>query len=206
MTFIRSARRISAFVVLASSSLLAGCFLAEDDEADPIIPAERLAYPLKMGGGQQCTYEGEDEKCERARFEKLPAGGYRITTWSVDDDGKEGDGSPNDYKLRLLTGPRVPQATFLVQQVNDSESQRFLGLLKRRALGGWTKISPNCDRLRAGNFVEFMNNNWLRVGEDSTLNGMTCHIRRAGLDDARLYRILDAAKPDDNPTVLFDGR
>lgn len=202
-----AARGIGAAILLLSTAMLGGCFLAEDDDANPIIPTERLAYPLKMGGGKQCTYDSDEETCARARFEKLPEGGYRITTWSLDDDGnEEGDGSAQDYKLRLLTGPGVPAATFLVvQSVDASESQRFLGLLKRRRLGGWTKISPNCDKLSPASFVEFMNNGWLRTAEDATLNGVTCHIRRNGLDDARLYTILDAARPDDNPTVLYDA-
>jgi hypothetical protein len=200
-----AARGIGAAILLVSSAMLGGCFLAEGDDADPIIPTDRLAYPLKMGGGQQCSYDSGEETCERAQFEKLPEGGYRITTWSVDDDGEEaGDGSSQEYKLRLLKGAGVPAATFLVQSVDASESQRFLGLLKRRLQGGWTKISPSCDKLNPAVFVEFMNSGWLRTGEDATLNGVICHIRRGGLDDARLYRILDAAKPDDNPTVLYD--
>ena len=200
-----AARGIGAAILLVSTTMLGGCFLAENDDADPIIPTERLAYPLKMGGGKQCTYVSGEETCERAQFAKLPDGGYRITTWSVDDGEEEGDGSDQDYKLRLLKGAGVPAATFLVQSVDASESQRFLGLLKRRQQGGWAKISPNCDRLSPASFVEFMNNGWLRTEEDATLNGLICHIRRDGLDDARLYRILDAAKPDDNPTVLYDA-
>ena len=206
MKFAATARRTGAVILLLSTSLLGGCFIAEGDEADPIIPDATLAYPMKMGAGKECTETtDQDPTCNRALFEKLPDGGYSITIWTVDDDGSESEGEPSQYRLRLLKGAGVPAATFLVQEVSYEEAQRYLGLLRKRPEGGWLRISPNCDKLTPDAFVEFMTAGWLSTEEGTTLNGMTCAIVRSGLDDARLYQILSAAKPDDDPTVLYDG-
>lgn len=196
----------AAIALFGASSLLGGCFLAENDEADPLVPQASLAYPMAMGPGRECTLNDEGKPdCKRAEFARRAGGGYAITVWSEAGEGEEEGGSSTDeYRLRALSGPGVPAGTFLVQSASDSEDQRFLGLLKARDRGGWFKISPNCDKLPAPAFVRFMNMDWLRTDDDATLNGLTCHIRREGLDDARLYTILNAPKGDDNPTILFD--
>ena len=206
MTVIRNARRVGAVLLLASTTLLGGCFLAEDDDTNPIITNAQLAYPIKMGPGRQCIPDSEKEACERTLSEKLPGGGYRLSVWSFDEDGKENDEpGVNEYKLRLLKGPGIPAATFLVQSVHDNAEQRYLGLLRRRPEGGWVKVSPHCDKLSPTMFVDFMNNRWFHTGDHGQLSDVKCYIRRQGLDDLRLYTILNAVEPDDSAPVLFDG-
>ncbi len=202
-------RVASLFTAIA---LLGGCFLAEDDASNPIIPDASLAYPLKIGEGRECE-EQEDGalSCERASFERLPEGGYRITIYqevTTSEDGQESGESgstTSQYRLRALQGEGVPADTYLVQAIAASDGERYLGLLKRSSRGGWAKISPNCDKLSPQTFVSFMNQGWLHTQEGATLDGLTCYIVRDGLDDARLYEILSATQSSGDNKILFSG-
>lgn len=205
-------RYLPAGGLMAAIALLGGCFLAEDDDANPIIPDNALAYPLKFGDGRECEEQEDGElSCQRASFERLAGGGYSITVYqevTTDEDGEQSGESgttSSEYKLRALRGSGVPADTYLVQTVSASERERFLGLLKRSSRGGWLKISPNCDKLSPEAFVRFMNQGWLHTDEGATLDSLTCHIVRDGLDDARLYNILSSTKSSGDSKILFSG-
>lgn len=182
-------------VATLASLMLAGCFLAENDEADPIISSDVLAYPLALGEGQQCEMdETEGEKCAPARFEQLDGGGYSISVWSEGENGEGSFAPSGQFKLRKLNGVGVPGDSYLAQSIDDSVEQRFLGLLVKRPEGGWSKIEPNCENLSTEAFVRFVNSGWLKTPEGTTLKNATCYIQRDGLDDARLYAILSATR------------
>lgn len=197
-------RDLSRLALAAFASLLlGGCFLAENDESDPIIPDAALAYPMKVGPAKQCTESSDGEPaCSRALLEKRLGGGYSLTVWEKDSEGKEEKGSPKLYRLRKLEGPGVPNSTFLVQMVDDSPDNRYLGLLKRRDDGGWEQLEPQCKQLFATRFAEFITNHWIFTSPEATLDDVTCTIARDGLTDGRLYAILDAPKKT-STTVLF---
>lgn len=191
----RISTRARAGVAALASLMLAGCFLAENDETDPIISADALAYPLELGKGQECELdETEGEKCAPARFEKLEGGGYSVVVWSENEEGEVVQTPPGQFRLRALVGASVPKGVYLAQSVDDNVEQRFLGLLVKRPEGGWSKIEPQCENLSAEAFVRFMTNGWLRTREGTTLKNATCYIQRDGLDDARLYAILSATR------------
>ena len=205
------AREFRIAATLSLLGLLSGCFLADDDAANPIIPDGSLTYPIKFGDGRECEQKDDgDLSCERANFARLPDGGYSITVYKEPDaseeGGEEGEPTPSEseYKLRALSGPGVPEKTYLVQTISTDEGNRYLGLLKPSPRGGWLKISPNCDKLPVDAFVNFMNQGWLRTKDGATLENLTCTIVREGLDDARLYSILNSSKQGDNK-ILFSG-
>lgn len=198
-------KRLPSVVLLFSTALLGGCFLADKDQEDPIVPAATLAYPMKFGDARQCENSSSDEPdCKPARIERRQDGGYVLTVWSVNDDGSKGDPSSEGYKLRELKGAGVPQGTYLAQTADDDPDKRYLGLLKRREEGGWLRVQPQCDGLPAARFVAFMTSGWIFTDPDAKLDDVTCYVSRDGLSDARLYEILDAAGGDSG-NVIFEG-
>jgi hypothetical protein len=195
--------RVRIALAACGTLLLGGCFLAENDESDPIIPDAALVYPMKVGPARQCTESSDGEPvCSRALLEKRLGGGYSVTVWEKNSEGKEEKGSPKEYRLRRLEGQGVPNATFLVQLIADDVDSRFLGLLKRRADGGWEQLEPQCEQLVSTRFAEFITNRWIITKPDATLDDVTCTIVRDGLTDGRFYAILDAPKKT-STTVLY---
>ena len=184
--------------LVACALMLSGCFVAENDDADPIIPAASLAYPLKTGAAEECEEGGE---CKRAEIARLPAGGYELRTW----DGDGSSPTTQAYRLRALKGPGIPANTFLAQSIKDNAEERTLGMMSRRSDGGWEQLSPQCENLRPDAFVDFMNDGWIATKSDA-LDSMRCEIRRAGLTDARIYAIFSAVRKSGSPTVIYDGQ
>ena len=190
-------------MVLLCASLLGGCFLADQDDSDPIIPEAALAYPMKTGPARQCTESSDGEQtCSRALLEKRLSGGYSLTVWSKSEDGTEEESSPKQYRVRKLAGAGVPDGAYLVQAIDDSADSRFLGLLKLRADRGWEQLEPQCDQLLATRFAEFVTQGWIFTKPDATLKDPTCYVSRDGLDDARLFTILDSPAKS-STTVLY---
>lgn len=190
---------------LSLLGMLSGCFLADDDSANPIIPDGSLVQPLASGDAKLCdngTEPGED--CDRARIDVLDNGLSRIVTWANDGDDGSVQESSEDYRLRLLKGPGVPADTYLAQKEHSDDRQRFLGLLMRRDGGGWLRESPQCDDLVTDSFIKFVTEGWIRTRDDDSLEGITCFIRRDGLTDTRIYEILSTASSDTGK-VLFEG-
>lgn len=191
---------------MLASTLLGGCFLAENDATDPIIPDSELAYPIAMGEGRQCEVGSEEDmECARARFEQLDGGGYSITVWNENDEGEVVPTPSGEFRLRALSGTGVPHGTYLAQRGDTSVDQRYLGLLTLRQDGGWNKVEPQCEQLTAEAFVPFVNHRWLATEEGTTLENATCIIRREGLTDERLYSILSASRSGVS-TVLYSGQ
>lgn len=190
---------------LAAGLLLSGCFLAEDDSANPIIPAASIAYPLPLGAARECEGTGADQKCNRAELRRRPGGGYEKLVWSKDEDGREGEPESSSYKIRPLVGGAIPRNTYLVQQISGDEDARYLGLMTRQSDGGWLSTEPNCDNLGPADFVSFVNNRWISSSSDRVEN-MKCEVKRAGLTDARLFTILDTPTKNSTPQVLYTGR
>lgn len=190
---------VSHAAMALCAMLLSGCFVAENDDADPIIPAASLAYPLKTGPARECQEGGE---CKRAEIVRL-AGGYELRTWNP-GDGADAEPAVQSYRMRTLKGSGIPSGVYLVQSIKDSAEERTLGLMIRRADGGWEQVSPQCESLRPDAFVAFINDGWLRTDDDQ-LDSMRCEIRRNGLTDDRLYTIFEAVKKPSSPTVIYDG-
>ena len=197
-------RGVSKLALAGIALTLGGCFTAENDEGNPIIPDAQLAYPLKPGDGRECAERSDGQDCSRATIARLPSGGYQFSTYSVDEDGKESGPSTEKFRLRPLRGGNIPANTYLAQSIDNDPDQRFLGLLARRADGGWVKISPKCENLSPTGFVNFMTSGWITT-DSRKVSGMRCQVRRNGLDDARLYAILDEGEKDSSPTVIYDG-
>lgn len=181
--------------------LLSGCFVAENDEADPVIPEASIAYPLKTGPAKECEAGG---KCKRAEIVRRPRGGYELRTWNP-DDGADAAPATQAYRLRALKGDGIPAGTYLAQSIKDNPDERTLGMMVRRSDGGWEQLSPQCEKLRPETFVAFFNDGWITTDSEA-LDSMRCVIRRDGLTDARLYRILGAVKSSGEPTLLYDGQ
>ena len=195
-----------AFLAVIASTLLGGCFLADNDEADPIVPDAALAYPLKEGRAQQCKVEdGKEPKCEKALIERREGGGYDLLTWSSGGEKEEPSSSTKGYRLRMLSGSGVPVDAYLVQTIASDVSSRYLGLLRRAEGGGWEQLEPQCDTMTAQRFATFMHDGWIFTKPDAKLSDVTCYISRDGLTDARLYEILDSAKPT-STTIIHDGK
>ena len=187
----------------ACALLLSGCFVAENDAANPIIPDASLAYPLKVGAAKECSESADGQQCKRAQITRLPAGGYEFRTWDA-DAGPDDEPTTDTIRMRGLQGKGIPNDTYLVQQIQSLSDDGVLGLLVRRPDGAWVKVSPQCENLRPANFVAFMNDHWIQTGSEQ-LSSMKCEIRRDGLTDERLYQILDAPKKSSEPTLIFDG-
>ena len=186
-------------VCIAGSAMLAGCFYVEDDETDPIIPDASMAYPLNTGEVQLCEEDpasSDDPDCAGARIERSTSGGYDFVTL-----GTDGEGETTKYRLRAVGGSGVPARTFLIQENEGDADARAVGLLKSRAAGGWIKTDPQCDKLVPEKFVEFINAGWIRSDGDELVD-MTCYIKREGLDDSRLYAILDSAGSDSMRIII----
>jgi hypothetical protein len=190
---------VSRAGLVACALLLQGCFVAENDDADPIIPADSIAYPLKTGPARECQDGGE---CKRAEIVRL-AGGYELRTWNA-GDGADAEPSVQSYRLRAMKGGGIPANTYLAQSIRDNAEERTLGLMARRSDGGWEQLSPQCESLRPDAFVAFINDGWLRT-DDEQLDSMRCEIRRDGLTDDRLYTIFEAVKKSSSPTVIYEG-
>ncbi|MCB2051849.1 MAG: hypothetical protein KDE63_10510 [Novosphingobium sp.] len=197
--------RAIAFAWLATVAL-GGCFLADNDEADPIVPDTALAYPLKEGRAQQCKVEDDGQsKCEKAQIDRREDGGHDLFTWSSGGDGEQSTSSAKGYRLRKLSGEGVPADTYLAQAIAGDAGSRYLGLLRRVEKGGWEQLEPQCDTLPAQRFVEFMQQGWIFTTPDAKLSDVTCYISRDGLTDARLYAILSAPKGTSS-TIIHDGK
>lgn len=197
-------RKLLAHTAAAACALLlSGCFVAEDDDANPIIPDASTAYPLKVGAAQECEERGEESDCKRAEIVRLGRGGYELRTWDA-DAGPDADPSKQSYRMRALKGKGIPADTYLVQSIKANADERTLGMMIRRPDGGWIQVSPQCEDLRPASFVAFMTDGWIQT-ESPQLSSMRCEIRRAGLTDERLYAILDATKKPTYPKLIFDG-
>jgi hypothetical protein len=189
--------------VAAMPAMLSACFLAENDEQDPIIPDSELAYPIAMGNGRECQLNEEgEEECAPARFEKAGSGAYQLTVFTEGENGNPVPTDSGEFKLRRLQGEGIPEQTFLAQQVSRETDQRFLGLLVKRGEGGWLKIDPQCENLPVQAFVRFINDRWLQTREGEDLSDLVCFFRRDGLTDERIYTVLHAASGVSN-TVYY---
>lgn len=203
---VRAGRFRGALLAALASAMLGGCFLADNDEADPIVPDAVLAYPLKEGRAQQCKIEdGKEPKCEKALIERREGGGYDLLTWSSGGEKEEPSSSTKGYRLRELSGAGVPGDAYLVQTIASDVGSRYLGLLRRADGGGWEQLEPQCDTMTAQRFASFMHDGWIFTKPDAKLSDVTCYISRDGLTDARLYAILDAAEPT-STTIIHDGK
>lgn len=189
----------------ATSLLVSGCFLAENDLEDPIIPDESLAYPIAFGAGQECSgVAGGEQTCQEVKFEQAEEGGYLVTEWAVGENpGDELVPTTSKYRLRLLTGGNIPPGTYLAQSGDAGIAERYLGLLMSDPEGGWVKVSPQCDHMGSRSFVRFITQGWITTDEGAALANMTCVITRAGLDDARLFAILDSARESGTRETFF---
>lgn len=188
---------------LMAVMLLSGCFLAENDDADPIIPDAALTYPMPTGPARQCSEESSGKQsCVRALLEKRTGGGYSLAVWSKGKDDAEKPSSTKHYKLRSLKGTDVPQGSYLVQTIDNDANSRSLGLIIKRTDGGWEQIEPQCDQLQATRFVEFMTKGWITTGPEAKLKGVVCNIARKGLTDSRLHSILSSAQ-ESSATILY---
>lgn len=188
----------------ACALLLSGCFVAEDDDANPIIPVASEAYPLKVGAAKECEERGEDEEsCKRAEIVRLGRGGYELQTWDA-DAAADAEPSRQSYRMRALKGKGIPADTYLVQSIKSNANERTLGMMIRRPDGAWIQVSPQCEDLRPASFVAFMTDGWIQT-ESPQLSSMRCEILRAGLTDERLYAILDSTKKPTYPKLIFDG-
>ena len=120
-------RRARFIGVAALPAMLSACFLAEDDDQNPIIADSELAYPIALGDGRECklTEEGEEE-CEPARFEKADSGAYHLMVMTEGESGRTVPVDSGEFRLRQLQGTDIPDHSFLVQQVNSDADQRFL--------------------------------------------------------------------------------
>lgn len=195
---------VSRAVLAACALSLSGCFVAENDDIDPIIPDATLAYPLKAGAAKECEEREDDTVCKRVEISRLSGGGYELRTW--DPQANPGDEPTREsYRLRALKGKGIPANAYLVQSVQSLSDDHVLGLMIRRPDGGWVKVSPQCDNLRPAAFVAFINDGWILTDNDQ-LSSMKCAIRREGLTDERIYQILDAVKKPSYPTLIYDGQ
>ena len=178
--------------VVALPVMLSACFLAEGDEENPIIADDQLTYPVEFGDGRECDVdEHGDEECEPARFKQLANGGFSVSLVRRTPAGHEYETSVDAFKFRKLVGASIPDEVYLAQKMGKNVQARFLGLLVQRNDGAWLKIEPQCEDLTVNTFVGMINNRWLQTAEDATLNELVCYIRREGLDDKRLYEILN---------------
>jgi hypothetical protein len=186
--------------------MLSACFLAEGDEEDPIINDEQLAYPVEFGDGRECDVdEHGDEECKPARFKKLASGGYSVSLVRRTPAGEEYEASVDAFKFRKLVDASIPDEVYLAQKIEKNVQARFLGLLVQRNDGAWLKIEPQCEDLTVNAFVGMINHHWLQTAEDATLNELVCYIRREGLDDKRLYEILNISGAT-SKTVYFSDK
>lgn len=181
-------RHLGAGMVVTANLLLAGCFMANNDDANPIIPAASIAYPLKTGAASECNrVSGE---CNRVEFVRRAEGGYILRRFETNLLGlpvvKE-----VPFKLRRLQGAGIPTDTFLVQVVDSSPRHRNLAVLQRESNGRWLQLAPSCSTaLNAGKRGGLVN---VWVDDDG---GSHCVVGRDGLTDQRLFTMLrDADEP-----------
>ncbi len=64
--------RLAGFVCALFALLLAGCFVADDDDRNPIIPDASMAYPLQTGMMYECDKLGL--QCRKVDITRQPWG------------------------------------------------------------------------------------------------------------------------------------
>ena len=181
-------RHLGAGMIVTASLLLAGCFMADDDNANPIIPAASIAYPLKTGSATECGRI--DNACNRVEFVRRAEGGYilrRFETNLLDIPVVK----EVPFKLRRLQGAGIPADTYLVQLIDQNPDSRDLAILQREANGRWLQLAPSCSTAILKGKMEAV----VEVWEND--DGWThCVIGRNGLTDQRLFETLrDADEP-----------
>lgn len=180
-----------------ASLLLAGCFSADDDDANPIIPAASIAYPLKTGMARECNRQSGN--CNRVELVRRPEGGYILRRFETNLLGlavvKE-----VPFKLRRLQGTGIPAETFLVQLVDAYPEGRTITLLLREADGRWLQLAPTCDTAIAKDRLDEVN----IIFEDND-GVQQCVLDREGLTDQRLFAALRAADDPGYGSRFIEG-
>lgn len=181
-------RHLGSGMVVTANLLLAGCFMADNDDANPIIPAASLAYPLKTGAASECGRV--DGECNRIEFVRRAEGGYILRRFETNLLGQPVV-KEVPFKLRRLQGTGIPADTYLVQLVAAAPGSRNLAVLQREPNGRWLQLAPSCSTaLSAGKMGGLVD-----VWEDDE-GGSHCVVGRNGLTDQRLFAILrDADEP-----------
>lgn len=190
-------RRLAMAGIAAPAVLLAGCFTADNDDANPIIPAASMAYPLKPGVWRDCNHKGES--CERAELLRREGGGYIRRVFKP---RSKGDPIVHEsaFRMRLLKGTGIPEETYLVQAIDDDPDQRNLTILSLQQDGGWFQLSPSCEEELTKTAGAILRRVW--TDEDDVLH---CVLKREGLTDQRLHWLLNAAHDRTGGSVYYEG-
>lgn len=158
--------------------LLSGCFIAENDDRNPIIPAASMAFPLPTGMINECSTSGI--ACNKIAITRQ-SWGYQARVVERNADVIGGLEEATDFKLRALQGAGIPPRTYLIQRVDADPRRRQLALLVGKDKGAWEILRPSCNvSISADDLI-------VDLGEGA------CMIARDGLTDARLFAILNAA-------------
>lgn len=153
--------------------LLTGCYVADDDDRNPIIPAASMAYPLQTGIMYEC---GELAiKCNKVDITRQ-TWGYQVRVLERGESVNGLEGVTN-FKMRALQFEGGPPNIFLVQLVAADPAERKLALVGGKGDGDWVIFRPRCGSVSNHPFLK-------------DLGRGNCAIRRAGLTDQRLFVLL----------------